>query len=72
MINMFWEECNGPSFFKHIYRPENFLYLNCKNVIHPHKKQQEEIVPDEDISFILPKISTISDEWIFEKEQEKK
>ena len=36
MINMFWEECNEPSFFKHICRPENFLYLNGKNVIHLH------------------------------------
>ena len=34
--------------------------------------QKEEIVPDEDISFTLPKISTISDDWIFGKEQEKK
>ena len=36
MISMFWEECNEPSFCKHICKPENFLYLNGKNVIYPH------------------------------------
>ena len=35
-------------------------------------KPKEEIVPDKDISFTLPKISTILDDQIFEKEQEKK
>ena len=35
-------------------------------------KPKEEIVPDQDISFTLSKISTILDDWIFEKEQEKK
>ena len=35
MINMFWEECNEPSFYKHICRPENLLYLNGKNVTYP-------------------------------------
>ena len=34
MINMFWEDCNGPSFYKHICQPDNFLYLNGKNVIY--------------------------------------
>ena len=34
-------------------------------------KPEEEIVPDEDISSTLSKISTILDDWIFEKEQEK-
>ena len=33
MINIFWEECNDASFYKHICKPENFLYLNGKNVI---------------------------------------
>ena len=36
------------------------------------EKPKEEIVPDEDISFTLPKVSTILDDWIFKKEQEKK
>ena len=36
MIQMFWEECNKPSFYKHICQPDNFMYLNGKNVIHPH------------------------------------
>ena len=36
------------------------------------EKPKKEIVPDEDISFTLPKISTILDDQIFEKEQEKK
>ena len=35
MINMFWEDCNEPSFYKHICQPDNFLYLNGKNVIYP-------------------------------------
>ena len=35
MINMFWEDCNEPSFYKHICKPDNFLYLNDKNVIYP-------------------------------------
>ena len=35
MINMFWEDANEPSFYKHIYQQENFLYLNGKNVIYP-------------------------------------
>ena len=36
MMNMFWEECNGQSFCKHICKLENSLYLNGKNVIYPH------------------------------------
>ena len=36
------------------------------------EKPKEEIVPDVDISFTLPKVSTILDDWIFKKEQEKK
>ena len=35
MINMFSEDCNEPSFYKHICQPDNFLYLNEKNVIYP-------------------------------------
>ena len=35
MINMFWEDCNEPSFCNHICQLENFLYLNGKNVIYP-------------------------------------
>ena len=35
MISKFWEECNEPSFYKHICRPEYFFYLNGKNVIYP-------------------------------------
>ena len=35
MINMFWEDCNEPSFYKHICQSENFLHLNRKNVIYP-------------------------------------
>ena len=35
MINMFWEDGNERSFYKHIYQQENFLYLNGKNVIYP-------------------------------------
>ena len=36
------------------------------------ERPKEEIVPDKDISFTLPKISTILDDQIFEKEHEKK
>ena len=32
---MFWEDCNEPSFDKHIWQPDNFLYLNGKKVIYP-------------------------------------
>ena len=35
MINMFWEDCSEPSFYKHICQPESFWYLNGKNVIYP-------------------------------------
>ena len=35
MINMFWKDCNEPSFYAHICKPDNFLYLNGKNVIYP-------------------------------------
>ena len=35
-IQMFCEECNEPSFYKHICKPDNFMYLNGKNVIHPY------------------------------------
>ena len=34
MINMFWKDSNYPSFYKHICKPDNFLYLNLKNVIY--------------------------------------
>ena len=33
---MFWKECNEPTFYKHNRQPHNFLYLNGKNIIHPH------------------------------------
>ena len=36
MIQMFWEECNELTFHKQICQPDNFMYLNDKNVIHPH------------------------------------
>ena len=32
---MFWEDCNEHTFYKHIWKPDNFLYLNGKNVIYP-------------------------------------
>ena len=35
MISMFWEDCNKPSFYKYICQPQNFLYLNGKNIIYP-------------------------------------
>ena len=35
VIHMFWEDCKEPSFYKHICKPENFMYLNGKNVIYP-------------------------------------
>ena len=35
MIDMFWEDCNDPSLYKHISQPDNFLYLNGKKVIYP-------------------------------------
>ena len=34
MINMFWEDCNEPSFHKHFCQPHNFFYLNRKNVMY--------------------------------------
>ena len=39
MINIFWEDCNEPSFYKHICRLDNFLYLNRKNVIYSRMAQ---------------------------------
>ena len=36
MIQMFWEECKEVTFHKQICQPDNFMYLNDKNVIHPH------------------------------------
>ena len=33
MIHMFWEDCNEPSFYKHICKPESFMYLNGKNIV---------------------------------------
>ena len=35
MIHMFWEDCNESSFYRHICKPDNFMYLNVKNVIYP-------------------------------------
>ena len=35
MRSMFWEECNEPSFYKHICQPQNVWYLNGKNIIYP-------------------------------------
>ena len=49
----------------------NRLIGEIKRVIEK-EKPKEEIQPDEDISFTLPKISRILDGRIFEKEQEKK
>ena len=36
ITSMFWEECNDVSFYKHFWKPKNFLYLNRKNDIYPH------------------------------------
>lgn len=33
-INKFWEDCNECSLYKHACQPDNFLYLNEKNVIY--------------------------------------
>ena len=35
MISVFLEDCNESSFYKHIWQPEEFLYLNGKKVIYP-------------------------------------
>ena len=35
MINMFWDDCNEPSFYKNICQQDNFLYLNGKTIIYP-------------------------------------
>ena len=35
MINVFWEDCNEPSFYRRICQPDNFLCLNGRNVIYP-------------------------------------
>ena len=35
MINMFWGDCSKPSFYKHICKSDNFLYLKGKNVVYP-------------------------------------
>ena len=35
MIYMLWKECIPPSFYKHICKEQNFLYLNGKNVLQP-------------------------------------
>ena len=43
MINIFWEECNDASFYKHICKPENFLYLNGENVIDPRGRYYAKI-----------------------------
>ena len=34
MINVFWEGCNEPSFYRLICQPDNFFYLNGRNVIY--------------------------------------
>lgn len=36
MIHMFWEDCNKPSFHKHICKPKSLMYLDVKNVIYSH------------------------------------
>ena len=33
---MFWEDCNKPSFHKHICKPKSLMYLDVKNVIYSH------------------------------------
>ena len=49
MRSMFWEECNEPSFYKHICQPQNVWQLNGKNVIYPKVAQivMDYIVKDE-------------------------
>ena len=49
----------------------NKLVRELERVIEK-EKPKEEIVPYEDISFTLPKVSTTLDDWVCEKEQEKK
>ena len=52
MICMFWEECNEPSFYKHIWKPENFLYLNVpvankKELVNDQDFENEKLLTDE-------------------------
>ena len=52
MICMFWEECNEPSFYKHIWNPENFLYLNVpvankKELVNDQDFENEKLLTDE-------------------------
>ena len=35
MVNMLWEECIPPEFFKYICEEQNFMYLNGRDVNHP-------------------------------------
>ena len=67
IINMFWEDCNEPSFYKHICQPENFLYLNGKNIIYP---QVAEIVMNyidaDDKNFDKLKRKLIGNKTIFQ------
>ena len=48
---MFWEDYNEPSFYKHICQPENFLYLDEKNVIYLRVAEivMSYVEPDENI-----------------------
>ena len=67
MINMFWEDCNEPSFYKHICQPDNFLYLNGKNVIY---QRVAEIVVNyvkaDENNFSKLKIKLIENQKIFQ------
>ena len=35
MIHTFWKQFSEPSFYRYIWKSDNFMYLNGKNVIYP-------------------------------------
>ena len=47
MINIFWEECNDASFYKHICKPENFL-TGKMSLIHVADIMQKYLEKDEE------------------------
>lgn len=67
MMHMFWVECNELSFYKHICKADNFMYLNSKKVIYLHATEIVWMYLEEDEeNFDKIKKNLIEDKKIFQ------
>ena len=67
MMHMFWVECNELSFYNHICKADNFMYLNSKKVIYLHATEIVwKYLEEDEENFDKIKKNLIEDKKIFQ------